>query len=451
MSQYLLRFFLPFILLLTSGINSYSQDIVAMFKRVKPSVVSVISYNAFDLEDGTGSGFFIANNRIITNYHVVEDAASVKIRLNDSTEYPITKMIAKDSVMDIAILEVALPATRKIIPLVYRTSAPEQGERVYVVGNPLGFEQSVSDGIVSSIRIVKDFGKLIQFTAAVSHGSSGSPLLDANGAVLGVVRLVMSEGQNINFAVPAEFAKSIKIVDNVPFVSKRKIYEGQELAIKDAFVVDTALIGLIPKELVSPKERNLWRIRTAALRMRWDAGIVDRNMNRIARAVKRIYEKIDIETDSLTMRQARHVVLEALGVNTEALEYSAENKQITENVKAGLAIVAQQSLMSGKATPVGGTASVIQSHGQIWQDFEKDASYFLLTYADTNSIQDVDIAVFYFDEGTWKPVAANTNTDKYSYLYFTAPKSAEYAVIWRVAAFTGKKKEGVIGSMFFEL
>lgn len=420
-----------------------------MFKRVKPSVVSVISYNAFDLEDGSGSGFFIGLNRIITNFHVVDNASSVKIRMNDSTEYQVKRMIAKDSLLDIAILEVDIPASRKITPLVFRTNPPEQGERVYVVGNPLGFEQSVSDGIVSSVRVVKEYGKLIQFTAAVSHGSSGSPLLDGNGAVLGVARLIMSEGQNINFAVPAEFAKSIKTDSVFPFVSNKKKYEGKEMDVKDAFDVDTALIGNIPPGLVLPKERNLWRLRTAALRLQWESDIVDKNINRIARAVKRIYEKIDIEKDSLTMNQSHNVVIEALGVNTEALEYSPENRQITEAVSASLTAIATQTILSGKASPVGGLASVLKSHGQIWQDFEKDGSYVLLTYSDTNTIKDVDIAVFYLEDGKWKPVAANTNTDAYSYLYFTAPKSTEYAIVWRVAEYAEAKKEGVIGSMFF--
>lgn len=421
-----------------------------MFKRVKPSVVSVIAYNAFDLEAGTGSGFFIEKNQVITNFHVIEGASSLKIRLNDSSEYQVSKILAKDSLMDIAIIEVSLPAEKKITPLVYRVKPPEQGEKVYVVGNPLGFEQSVSDGIVSSVRVVKEYGKLIQFTAAVSPGSSGSPLLDASGAVMGVVRLIMSEGQSINFAVPAALAKEVKSQGEVKFSPKRKKYEGVEMDIREAFVVDTELIGTPPARIQNEKERNLWRLRTAAIRAMWEPSIVDKNINRIARAVKRIYEKIDIEKDSLTMTQAGNVVTEALGVNTEALEYTPENKQIVDWVGAGLTMLAAQSYMSGKSSPVGSVASVIKSRGQIWQDFEKDKSYYLITYSDTNSIKDVDIAVFYFDEGKWKPIAANTDIDKYSYTWFKAPKTAEYAIIWRVATFGEKKKEGVIGSMFFE-
>ncbi len=428
----------------------FGQDIVAMFKRVKPSVVTVLSFNAFDLEQATGSGFFIDKNRIITNFHVIEGAYSLKIRMNDSTEYAIQKIVAKDSLMDIAVLEVDIPTSRKIIPLVFRNKVPEQGEKIYVVGNPLGFEQSVSDGIVSSLRIVKEHGKLIQFTAAVSSGSSGSPLLDANGEVLGVVRLIMSEGQSINFAIPSELVKSVKPSGDIPFPSKRKSYEGVEMDIKDAFVVDTALMGTPPAHIIGMKERNLWKLRTAAIRLMWQANIVDKNLNRIARAVKRIYEKIDIEKDTISMKQAHNVVVEALGVNTEALEYTPENRQIVESVGVGLGILAAQSYMSGKSTPVGSVASVIKSDGQIWQDFEKDKSYYLITYADTNSIKDVDIAVFYLDDGKWKPIAANTDIDAHSYTWFKAPKTAEYAIIWRVASYNEKKKEGVIGSMFFE-
>lgn len=437
-------------LLLLLPLSLSAQDIVAMFKRVKPSVVSVLSYNAFDLEEATGSGFFIEKNRIITNFHVIEGTYSLKIRLNDSSEYNVLKIISKDSLLDIAILEVDIPASRKIAPLTFRNKPPEQGEKIYVVGNPLGFEQSVSDGIVSSVRIVKEYGKLIQFTAAVSSGSSGSPLLDANGEVLGVVRLIMSEGQNINFAIPSDLAKSVKSTGDIPFPSKRKSYEGVEMNIKDAFVVDTALMGTPPSHIIVMKERNLWKLRTAAIRSMWQANIVDKNLNRIARAVKRIYEKIDIEKDSLTMKQAHNVVVEALGVNTEALEYTPENRQIVESIGVGLGILAAQSYMSGKSTPVGSVASVIESRGQIWQDFEKDKSYYLITYSDTNSIKDVDIAVFYLDGTTWKPIAANTETDAHSFTWFKAPKTAEYAIIWRVASYTEKKKNGVIGSMFFE-
>jgi tetratricopeptide (TPR) repeat protein len=81
---------------------------------------------------------------------------------------------------------------------------PRQGERVIVFGNPLGLEGSVSDGIVSAIREIPAFGKIFQTTAAISPGSSGSPVLNMNGQVVGVATFYLSGGQNLNFAIPSQ-------------------------------------------------------------------------------------------------------------------------------------------------------------------------------------------------------------------------------------------------------
>jgi tetratricopeptide (TPR) repeat protein len=80
---------------------------------------------------------------------------------------------------------------------------PTEGDRVFVVGNPRGLEWSVSDGIVASIRENEDSGKLIQITAPISPGSSGSPVIDSQGRVIGVATLTLSNGQNLNFAIPS--------------------------------------------------------------------------------------------------------------------------------------------------------------------------------------------------------------------------------------------------------
>jgi len=182
----------------------HGQDIVGMVKRVKPAVVTVVPENAFGLDEGLGSGFFIDRTRVVTNYHVIDGASAVRIKLNDSTKLHARHIVAQDSALDLAILEIDVPKGWNMSPLPLLTQDPEQGQRVYVVGNPLGLEQSVSDGIVSSVRIVKDQGKQIQFTAAISPGNSGSPLLDANGKVYGVARTIVQGGQNLNFAIPSE-------------------------------------------------------------------------------------------------------------------------------------------------------------------------------------------------------------------------------------------------------
>jgi tetratricopeptide (TPR) repeat protein len=108
--------------------------------------------------------------------------------------------LAVDDEADLALLRVELPADR-FKPLNLTTSAPDEGEPVFLIGNPLRLEGSVSDGIVSAIREVPDLGRIIQITAPVSHGNSGSPLFNMRGQVIGIVTVKVTNGQNINLAL----------------------------------------------------------------------------------------------------------------------------------------------------------------------------------------------------------------------------------------------------------
>lgn len=447
--MYMKRLLYVVILLVGTGIgiqSAVAQDIVAMVKRVKPAVVTVVSYNSFDLEDGQGSGFFIDQNKVVTNYHVIEGSSSIKIRMNDSAEFVARHIILQDSALDVAILAIDMPASRKVTPIPFRAKLPEQGERIYVVGNPLGLEQSVTDGIVSSVRELKHYGKVIQFTAGISPGNSGSPLLDANGMALGVARLALSEGQNLNFAVPADKITSLKAGEPIPFAPTVKQYDGKEMSVKDAFVVDTALIGIPPKEL-SQKEQNIWRLKNAAARAKWDKEIIDQNINRIVRAVRRNYEKMDIEKDTLTMRQAEAVIYEALGENSAANELSPENTAKVAGINKWLEVLAVRTALSGEVKPIGAVSEIITTKHQKWLELTKDEDYYIISAADSSDIGDIDVAVFQSDSGSWKPIASSTQKDWYCSTAFTAPETGEYAVIWRVAQYVVGKKEGAFGAI----
>jgi len=108
--------------------------------------------------------------------------------------------LAVDEEADLALLSVELPADRSR-PLQFASTLPDEGEQVFVIGNPLRLEGSVSDGIVSAVREVPDLGRIIQITAPVSHGNSGSPLLNMRGQVIGIVTVKVTNGQNINLAL----------------------------------------------------------------------------------------------------------------------------------------------------------------------------------------------------------------------------------------------------------
>src|SRR5207253_3154819 len=173
-----------------------------LVRRVKPSVVSVLTYDAKGEPLISGSGFFVRSGEVVTNMHVIRGAHRVEIHTLEGKgrTYPVTGALAIDEEGDLALLSVSLPEERSR-PLVLSTALPDEGEQIFLIGNPLRLEGSVSDGIVSAVREVPDVGRIIQITAPVSHGNSGSPLLNMRGQVIGIVTVKVTNGQNINLAL----------------------------------------------------------------------------------------------------------------------------------------------------------------------------------------------------------------------------------------------------------
>src|SRR2546423_847627 len=185
--------------------SARAQDsLPELIRRVKPSVVSVITYNAAGEVALTGSGFFIRPGQVLTNLHVVEGAHHAEIRTFEGKgkTYQVKGLVDVDGDGALAVLSIAMPAERtravELTPVV-----PDEGERIFVIGNPLRLEGSVADGIVSAVREVPSLGRIVQITAPISHGNSGSPVFNMRGQVVGVVTIRVMNGQNINLALGA--------------------------------------------------------------------------------------------------------------------------------------------------------------------------------------------------------------------------------------------------------
>jgi tetratricopeptide (TPR) repeat protein len=178
------------------------ESLPDLVRRIKPSVVSVLTYDVKGEPLISGTGFFIRPGEVVTNMHVIRGARRVEIHTLEGKgrTYPVTGALAIDEEADLALLKVELPVERSR-PLSFASTLPEEGEQVFVIGNPLRLEGSVSDGIVSAVREVPDLGRIIQITAPVSHGNSGSPLLNMRGQVIGIVTVKVTNGQNINLAL----------------------------------------------------------------------------------------------------------------------------------------------------------------------------------------------------------------------------------------------------------
>jgi tetratricopeptide (TPR) repeat protein len=205
MLKYRFPLWLSLLLVTFISANAAAQEsLPELIRRVKPAVVSIITYDAKGDALMTGSGFFIRPGEVVTNLHVIEGARRAEIRTLDGKgkTYGVAGVLALDEEGDLAVLEVSLPPDRAR-QLELSTTVPEEGESVFVIGNPLRLEGSISSGIVSAIREVPNLGKIIQTTAPISHGNSGSPLFNMKGQVIGVITIKVTNGQNINLALGA--------------------------------------------------------------------------------------------------------------------------------------------------------------------------------------------------------------------------------------------------------
>ena len=197
-------------LFFASNVSAQAEFLPELVKRIKPSAVAIETFDSKGTTLSRGSGFFIASDRIITNRHVIEKAARVEAHLLDGRKIVARGVLAIDGEGDLALLQVDVPRPLPTaLPIV--RNVPQEGESIVVIGNPFGLEGSVSNGIVSAVREISGYGKIIQITASISPGSSGSPVVNMAGQVIGIATLQAAEGQNLNFAVPSERISQLRI------------------------------------------------------------------------------------------------------------------------------------------------------------------------------------------------------------------------------------------------
>jgi FKBP-type peptidyl-prolyl cis-trans isomerase len=202
--QWLALCMLTLICLTNASFSFGQENLPALIKKTESSIVVIATYSKNGKVLGQGTGFFVnQDGDVISNLHVLRGADGAFVKTNDGAVYPIKRVQDEDRIGDLIRISVDIP--RKLVrPLRVTSSLPEVGEQVIVIGTPLGFEKTVSDGIVSAIREIPDFGRVIQVTAPISPGSSGSPVLNMRGNVIGVATFFIAAGQNLNFAIPGE-------------------------------------------------------------------------------------------------------------------------------------------------------------------------------------------------------------------------------------------------------
>jgi len=201
---------LSLFLFIPSAVSAQSvpprKDIPAIAKAANGAIVTIITA-ANDKPLAQGTGFLVsADGVIVTNYHVIETGNVAVVKFPDDTAFPVDGVLAADKVRDLAVI--------KIHGKTFRTLALgdsddiQVGEEVVAIGNPLSLESTVSNGIISGVRTSKEQGgKFLQTTAPISPGSSGGPLFNMRGEVVGINTLYLEGGENLNFAIPVNDAK----------------------------------------------------------------------------------------------------------------------------------------------------------------------------------------------------------------------------------------------------
>ena len=204
------------------SLDGEEQNNISVYKRNIPSVVNVTSRAmTFDFfyglvpQEGQGSGFVIdKEGHILTNYHVVAEARQVEVTLHNRKKYKAT-VVGSDPSHDLAVIQIKAP---DLVPAVLGDSRNLQvGQKVYAIGNPFGLAGTMTRGIVSSIRPVREpngatIDEAIQTDAAINPGNSGGPLMNWHGEVIGINTMILSNvGQNagIGFAIPINTAKAV--------------------------------------------------------------------------------------------------------------------------------------------------------------------------------------------------------------------------------------------------
>jgi S1-C subfamily serine protease len=210
-----------------SELDNDERKTISLFRQCSPSAVyinaSVKAFNRLtmdpvDIPSGTGSGFvWDQEGHIVTNYHVVEEGQKYQVILADQTSLP-AELVGVEPDKDLAVLKVATSGER-LNPVKVGTSHDlEVGQNVYAIGNPFGFDQTLTTGVISGLEreIRSRSGRrilgVIQTDAAINPGNSGGPLLDSSGRLIGVNTAIYSPSgayAGIGFAIPVDIVNRI--------------------------------------------------------------------------------------------------------------------------------------------------------------------------------------------------------------------------------------------------
>lgn len=191
------------------GLNSVTNAKVSrdIAQQAFPSVVMLVMEDDNGQPLSLGSGFFVREDIVATNLHVVESAAGGYAKIiGEKQKYDIAGYVAIDDRMDLVLLKI--DKVKAPVISLGDSSKIAVGDEIFAVGNPKGLEGTFSKGIISAIRKIEE-DTLLQITAPISPGSSGGPILNSEGNVIGISVATFKGGQNLNFAIPVSYLSNL--------------------------------------------------------------------------------------------------------------------------------------------------------------------------------------------------------------------------------------------------
>ena len=197
-----------------------TKDLKGVIAEVSPSVVLISTYDSSGFALSQGSGVVVGKNKIITNLHVIHNAAKVEVTDPSGATYTCSGTLAQDPGRDLALLKCEIP----LAPVELGDSdAVAVGDPVVAIGSPRGLQGTVSNGIISGLR---EFGGVsyVQTSAPTSKGSSGGGLFAMDASLVGITTLIYEDSQNLNLAVPVNYVKDLMStpVDVAAFTQTRQ-------------------------------------------------------------------------------------------------------------------------------------------------------------------------------------------------------------------------------------
>ena len=183
-----------------------SAEVVA---RVKHAVVLITTYDQRGMPEKQGSGFFLTADRVVTNLHVVNTASQIRISTFTGRTFTADRILAADKNSDLALLQLSAPSS-DATTLGLAEVEPLEGAPVMLVSHPLGAHWRVSAGEVGRSWSFFEVGERLQISADVLPGSSGGPVLNLEGCVIGIAVMHIESNDNLNFAVPVARLKELQ-------------------------------------------------------------------------------------------------------------------------------------------------------------------------------------------------------------------------------------------------